>query len=311
MNEFDLVLPTAVDVREVGMRDGLQLEDPSRSTPSSRCSRRWSPPASGGSRRRRSSPPRPCPRWPTPTRWPRSSPGGATCTGPRWLRTPAAPPGPSTPASPTSSTSSPPPTATAAPTPGERPPRRSTRSARSPASRTAPAVPRGHHRHRLGLPLRRSDADHPHGRRRPRGGDRGRRPALPGRHDRDDDAAARGAAARCGPPRLPGGAGRRALPRHPRHRSGQRTGRRPGRGHAAGLLDRRPRRLPVRPRGQRQHRHRGAGLHARGVRRPHRAGPRRGPRRRPGHRAGGRPRAAQLAVPGRRPVGAPVAAARA
>ncbi|WP_138731954.1 hydroxymethylglutaryl-CoA lyase [Modestobacter excelsi] len=28
MNEFDLVLPTAVDVREVGMRDGLQLEDP-------------------------------------------------------------------------------------------------------------------------------------------------------------------------------------------------------------------------------------------------------------------------------------------
>ncbi|MEU2350538.1 hydroxymethylglutaryl-CoA lyase [Modestobacter sp. NPDC049651] len=28
MNEFDLVLPTAVDVREVGLRDGLQLEDP-------------------------------------------------------------------------------------------------------------------------------------------------------------------------------------------------------------------------------------------------------------------------------------------
>ena len=28
MNEFDLVLPTAVDVREVGMRDGLQLEAP-------------------------------------------------------------------------------------------------------------------------------------------------------------------------------------------------------------------------------------------------------------------------------------------
>ncbi|GAB3352748.1 hydroxymethylglutaryl-CoA lyase [Modestobacter lapidis] len=28
MSEFDLVLPTAVDVREVGMRDGLQLEDP-------------------------------------------------------------------------------------------------------------------------------------------------------------------------------------------------------------------------------------------------------------------------------------------
>jgi hydroxymethylglutaryl-CoA lyase len=28
MNEFDLVLPAAVDVREVGMRDGLQLEDP-------------------------------------------------------------------------------------------------------------------------------------------------------------------------------------------------------------------------------------------------------------------------------------------
>src|SRR4051794_7869757 len=26
--DFDLVLPTAVDVREVGMRDGLQLEDP-------------------------------------------------------------------------------------------------------------------------------------------------------------------------------------------------------------------------------------------------------------------------------------------
>ncbi len=28
MNEFDLVLPGAVDVREVGMRDGLQLEAP-------------------------------------------------------------------------------------------------------------------------------------------------------------------------------------------------------------------------------------------------------------------------------------------
>ena len=28
MNEFDLVLPTAVDIREVGMRDGLQLEAP-------------------------------------------------------------------------------------------------------------------------------------------------------------------------------------------------------------------------------------------------------------------------------------------
>jgi hydroxymethylglutaryl-CoA lyase len=28
VNEFDLVLPTAVDVREVGLRDGLQLEDP-------------------------------------------------------------------------------------------------------------------------------------------------------------------------------------------------------------------------------------------------------------------------------------------
>ena len=28
MNEFDLVLPSAVDVREVGMRDGLQLEAP-------------------------------------------------------------------------------------------------------------------------------------------------------------------------------------------------------------------------------------------------------------------------------------------
>ena len=35
----------------------------------------------------------------------------------------------------------------------------------------------------------------------------------------------------------------------------------------AGLLDRRPRRLPVRARRQRQHRHRGTGLHARGVRR--------------------------------------------
>ena len=28
VNEFDLVLPTTVDVREVGMRDGLQLEAP-------------------------------------------------------------------------------------------------------------------------------------------------------------------------------------------------------------------------------------------------------------------------------------------
>ena len=28
MSDFDLVLPAAVDVREVGMRDGLQIEDP-------------------------------------------------------------------------------------------------------------------------------------------------------------------------------------------------------------------------------------------------------------------------------------------
>jgi hydroxymethylglutaryl-CoA lyase len=28
VSEFDLVLPTEVDVREVGMRDGLQLEEP-------------------------------------------------------------------------------------------------------------------------------------------------------------------------------------------------------------------------------------------------------------------------------------------
>ena len=28
VNEFDLVLPAAVDIREVGMRDGLQLEEP-------------------------------------------------------------------------------------------------------------------------------------------------------------------------------------------------------------------------------------------------------------------------------------------
>src|SRR5215212_10869223 len=28
VNEFDLVLPASVDVREVGMRDGLQLEAP-------------------------------------------------------------------------------------------------------------------------------------------------------------------------------------------------------------------------------------------------------------------------------------------
>ena len=28
MSEFDLVLPTTVDVREVGMRDGLQMEAP-------------------------------------------------------------------------------------------------------------------------------------------------------------------------------------------------------------------------------------------------------------------------------------------
>src|SRR3954469_19743303 len=28
VNEFDLVLPPVVDIREVGMRDGLQLEEP-------------------------------------------------------------------------------------------------------------------------------------------------------------------------------------------------------------------------------------------------------------------------------------------
>jgi hydroxymethylglutaryl-CoA lyase len=28
VNDFDLVLPAEVDIREVGMRDGLQLEAP-------------------------------------------------------------------------------------------------------------------------------------------------------------------------------------------------------------------------------------------------------------------------------------------
>ena len=139
MNEFDLVLPDG------GRRPrGRHARRPAAGGPAAagrpswRCWRRWSPPASAGSRRRPSSPRRRCRRWPTPTRWPRSCPAGATCTGRRWWPTPAARCAPSTPGSPTWSTWSRRPTGTAAPTPAAPPPRRSAPSARSPPWPTAP-----------------------------------------------------------------------------------------------------------------------------------------------------------------------------
>ena len=232
------------------MRDGLQLEAPvplDGQAGDARGPRRHRRAADRGDVLRLAR--RPCPPSPTPTRSPPSCPAGATCTGRRWSPTRAGRCGRSTPASPTWSTWCRPPTRTAGRTPaGPRPrPSAAVPRDRRPGPRRR-RLARGHHRHGLGLPVRRAHPDRPHGRRRPRRRDRRRRPAVPRRHDRDDDAAARGPAARRRPPRLPGRARRRALPRHPRHRAGQRAGRRPGRGDPAGLLDRRARRLPVRAR---------------------------------------------------------------
>jgi hydroxymethylglutaryl-CoA lyase len=74
-----------------------------------------------------------------------------------------------------------------------------------------------------------------------------------------------------------------AHPQHPRRRVGQRLRRRDSRCHAAGCLGGRPRRLPVRPGRQRQHRHRGRRLPVAGQRNSRRRRPagrdRRGPRR--------------------------------
>ena len=118
MYEFDLVLPTEVDVREVGMRDGLQLEAPvpleaklemlealvatgvRRIEATSFVSPKAVPALADADQVAREL-----------SRW-----GGGALVGAGGQRR-AAPPGPSTPASPTSSTSSPPPTGTAGPTP--------------------------------------------------------------------------------------------------------------------------------------------------------------------------------------------------
>ena len=205
MNEFDLVLPAAVDVREVGMRDGLQLEAPGpagRQAGDARGAGRHRRAADRG--RRRSSRPRRCRRSPTPTRWPPSCPAGR---GVHWSALVANPRGAVRAVdagiadleyvvSASDSHSR----ANAGRSTAEAVGRRR-RDRRAGARRRRLA--RGHHRHRLGLPVRRPHPDRPHRRRRPRRGDRRSRPAVPGRHDRDDDAAARGPAARRRPPRLP------------------------------------------------------------------------------------------------------------
>ena len=61
-------------------------------------------------------------------------------------------------------------------------------------------------------------------------------------------------------------AARRALPQHPRRRPGQRVRRGHRRRHAARRVGRRARRLPVRARRQRQHRHRRPGVPVAGQR---------------------------------------------
>ena len=81
---------------------------------------------------------------------------------------------------------------------------------------------RGHHRHRMGLPVRRPDTAAA-GRRRRDSGLRGRRrPAGDRRHHRHDHAAAGQRPDRAGPPADRRHPARRALPQHPRGRSGQR-----------------------------------------------------------------------------------------
>ena len=82
---------------------------------------------------------------------------------------------------------------------------------------------RGHHRHRVGLPVRRPDtaaAGGGHRRRQPRR--RRRRPARDRRHHRHHHAAAGQRSDRTGAPGDRRHPARRALPQHPRRRTGQR-----------------------------------------------------------------------------------------
>ena len=124
----------------------------------------------------------------------------------------------------------------------------------------------GHHRHRVGLPVRRPDpaaarARHRHGGSR-HGVDRLAIADTIGtttpRRVSDLFALVRPLIGR-----HPAG---RALPQHPRRRPGQRVCGRQRGCHPTGRIGRRARRLPVRPRRQRQHRHRGSGVPVAGQR---------------------------------------------
>ena len=119
---------------------------------------------------------------------------------------------------------------------------------------------RGDHRHRLGLPVRRPDAAAAGARHRRRRMRIRRRPAGDRRHHRHHHPRAGHLADEPGetPHRRP--AAGRPLPQHPRRRAGQCVCRGRGRGDAARFVGRRPGRLPVRTRGQRQHRHRRSGV---------------------------------------------------
>ena len=119
---------------------------------------------------------------------------------------------------------------------------------------------RDHHRHRVGLPIRRADRPQPGARhRRGRRGGR-RRPNRRRRHDRHDDAASRHRPDRtaCASRRRP--ADGRALPQHQRRGAGQRVRRRQRRCQEVGRLRRWTRWLPVRAGRHWQHRHRGPRL---------------------------------------------------
>ena len=301
-----------IEIVEVGPRDGLQnekavLEPVDQKLDSSAG---WRPPARGASRRSPSSIPSACRRWPAPRRsWPpcRTRPGrsriGLVLNERGWDRrcgrrcdeanvVVCATDG------------------FGIRNQGARSPSRSQMLAASSAARRNaeggpadrrrpsrwPSAARSTARSRRTRSSRSSRAAADAGRRRDRAGrhHRRRRPL-----DRAQAVeAARKAARRTRPAH--------ALPRHPQHRPGQRLRQRRGRASTCWTPGRRPRRLPLRARRHRQHRHRGPGLHAGARRLRDRLRPRRPDRARPAgsaRRSAARRRArsaARAAGPGQR-----------
>ena len=144
---------THVDIREVSLRDGLQIEEPIPLSAKLELLEAVVATGYAKSRPPRSSPRPRCPRWPMPPNWRPNCIDSHGIEFSALVASRTAPSARSPPACGRSNTWCRPPTGTATPTSGRSTagrPRRSPTSSRSP---TTAAHRRGDHRHRLGLPV--------------------------------------------------------------------------------------------------------------------------------------------------------------